>query len=156
MKHESPLQTEQMLDELAKSLTLEEHESLLKRLYYHGLNLEIQFFSTVPLYQKTSVPLLKQEVTSNCRYTIILSSTVLDSSAVLAESPILPTPEVEQNRAEKSSSDFRQELPSHYSEEYNEHLKEILRSQEGKASPSVSSYNNFLAEELEDIHKTLA
>jgi len=93
----SPLGTEQILDKLAKSLTEEERDSLLGRLYYHGLSFEIEFFSAVSLYQRTSVPLLKQGVKSNCRYTITLSCTVLDSSKLSTKNPIKSLPSKKAN-----------------------------------------------------------
>jgi len=72
--------TEPLLDKLAESVTGEEDK--LSRLYYHGLRFEIEFFTAVPLDQRTSVPLLKQGVKSNCQYTITLSCPVLNPSGV--------------------------------------------------------------------------
>lgn len=89
--------TEILLDKLAKSLSDEERDSLLERLYYHGLSFEIEFFSAVRLYQGTSVPLLKQGVKSNCRYTVTFSSSVLDSSKVPAKSSMKGLPSTKAN-----------------------------------------------------------
>jgi len=137
----SALQTEELLDKLAISLTGEELE-VLRRLYYHALKLEIEFFSAQPFSQRTLVPMLKLGDSASRRYTIVsdfdLSCTVLDSSAVLAEIAILTTLKTEQNGAEnlsdhKSSSELRKTwdaLSSQYSEECEECLRKTLPPEE--------------------------
>eukprot|EP01018_Ginkgo_biloba_P019368 Gb_05453 [translate_table: standard] len=138
---ESALQTEELLDRLAISLTGEELE-VLGRLYHHALKLEIEFFSAQPFSQRCQVPLLKLGDLANCRYIIVsdfdLSCTVVDSSAVLAEIAILTTLKAEQNGVEnvsgrKLSSDLRNTwdaLSSQYYEEYEQCLRKILPSEE--------------------------
>jgi len=133
----SALQTEKLLDNLAKSLTGEDFE-VLGRLYCHALKLEREFFSAQPLYQRTLVPLLKLSNSANCRYTLVsdfeLSCTVLDSSAVLSEMAILTTLKAERNGAEnfnncKSSVDLRNTWDAifiQYPEEYEKYLGKIL------------------------------
>lgn len=137
----SALQTEELLDKLAISLTGEELE-VLGRLYHHALKLEGEFFSAQPLSQRALVPLLKPGDSASCQYTIVsdfdLSCTLLDSSAVLAEIAILTTLKTEQNGAEnpsdkKSSSELRNTwdaLTSQYSKEYEECLRRILPPEE--------------------------
>lgn len=137
----SALQTEELLDKLAISLTGEELE-VLGRLYHHALKLERDFFSAQPLSQRTLVPLLKPGDSASRRFTIVsdfdLSCTLLDSSAVLAEIAILTTLKTEQNGAEnpsdrKSSSELRNTwdaLSSQYSKEFEECLRKILPPEE--------------------------
>lgn len=137
----STLQTEELLDKLAISLTGEEL-FVLGRLYHHALKLEIEFFSAQPCSQRTLVPLLKLGDSAGRRYTIVsdfdLSCTVSDSSAVLADIAILTTLKTEQNGAEnlsdrKSSSDLRNTwnaLSTQYFEEYEECLRKTLPPEE--------------------------
>ncbi|XP_057850301.2 bifunctional TH2 protein, mitochondrial isoform X2 [Cryptomeria japonica] len=137
----SATQIEELLDKLAISLTGEELE-VLGRLYEQALKLEIEFFSAQPLFQRTSVPVLKMGNSANCRFTVVsdfdLSCTIVDSSAVLVEIAIQTTLKAEQSETEtlgdrKSAAELRNTwdtLCSQYAEEYEGCLSKSLPSEE--------------------------
>ncbi|XP_051121784.1 bifunctional TH2 protein, mitochondrial [Andrographis paniculata] len=133
------LQTEDLLEKLSVSLTGEEL-NIIEKLYHQAMKLEIEFFLSQPIVQKTVTP-LHQEHNSGPQCLMLFSDfdltcTVVDSSAVLAEIAILTAPKSDQNQSDNqlarmSSADLRstwEELSKQYTEEYEQCIENILPS----------------------------
>lgn len=131
------MQTEDLLDKLSVSLTGEELD-VMEKLYCQAMKLEIDFFSSQPLFQPAIVPLIKGHNPANERLMIFsdfdLTCTVVDSFAILAEIAILTAPKSDQNHPEDqiirmSSADLRNTwgyLSKQYTEEYEQCIESIL------------------------------
>ncbi|KAG8380397.1 hypothetical protein BUALT_Bualt06G0011100 [Buddleja alternifolia] len=133
------LHTEDLLEKLSVSLTGEELD-VIEKLYHQAMKLEIEFFVTQPLVQKTVVPLSKEH--NPAEHCLMLFSdfdltcTVVDSSAILAEIAIITAPKSDKKLsgnelARMSSVDLRNswgELSKLYTEEYEQCIESILVS----------------------------
>ncbi|CAN1233964.1 Bifunctional TH2 protein, mitochondrial [Linum perenne] len=123
----SALQTEDLLDKLAVSLTGEELD-VIEKLYHQAMKLETEFFSAQPILQPTVVPLTKDHNPDKDRLVIFsdfdLTCTVVDSSAVLAEIAIVTAPKM-------SSAELKNTwglLSTQYMEEYEQCIESVLPS----------------------------
>ncbi|CAN1233956.1 Bifunctional TH2 protein, mitochondrial [Linum perenne] len=138
----SALQTEDLLDKLAVSLTGEELD-VIEKLYHQAMKLETEFFSAQPILQPILVPLTKEHNPDKDRLVIFsdfdLTCTVVDSSAVFAEIAIVTAPKSDQLQPENqiprmSSAELRNTwglLSTQYMEEYQQCIESVLPS--GKA-----------------------
>ncbi|XP_030934129.1 bifunctional TH2 protein, mitochondrial-like [Quercus lobata] len=135
----SALQIEEMLDKLSISLTGEELE-VIEKLYHQAMKLEVDFFSTLPISQKTVVPLARVHDPAEHHLTIFcdfdLTCTAFDSSAILAEMAIITAPKADSDVSETqlarmSSADLRNSwgaLSAQYTEEFEQCVDSMMDS----------------------------
>lgn len=137
------LQTEELLDKLSISLTGEELK-VMERIYHQAMKLEVEYFSSQPIVQRTVVPLLRVRDPTEGRLVLFsdfdLTCTTVDSSAILAEIAILTASKSGQNGPEtlisrKSSADLRNSwdlLSKQYAEEHEQCMESIIPSEKAK------------------------
>ncbi|KAF7805220.1 bifunctional TH2 protein, mitochondrial [Senna tora] len=135
----SALQTEDLLDKLSVSLTGEELD-VIEKLYYQALKLEIDFFSSQPLFQTAILPLTKGHNPAKDHLMIFsdfdLTCTIVDSFAILAEIAIVTASKFDRHHPEDqvirmSSTDLRNTwgfLSKQYTEEYEQCIESIMPS----------------------------
>ncbi|KAF4352651.1 hypothetical protein F8388_012682 [Cannabis sativa] len=157
----SAVQTEELLDKLSVSLTGEELD-IIEKLYHQAMKLEIEFFTSQPLFQPTVVPLMKEHNPEEDQFMIFsdfdLTCTVVDSSAILAEIAIVTAPKSDQNQLETqlarmSSADLRSTwgvLSRQFTEEYEQCIESILPIE--KVDFNYEHLHNAL-EQLSDFEK---
>ncbi|KAK7848534.1 bifunctional th2 protein, partial [Quercus suber] len=140
----SALQIEEMLDKLSISLTGEELE-VIEKLYHQAMKLEVDFFSTLPISQKTVVPLARVHDPAEHHLTIFcdfdLTCTAFDSSAILAEMAIITAPKADSDVSETqlarmSSADLRNSwgaLSAQYTEEFEQCVDSMMDSERAES-----------------------
>lgn len=133
---------EDVLEKLCATLTGEEL-GIIEKLYHQAMKLELEFFCSQPVKQKTVVPLIKDHNPAEERLMLFsdydLTCTVVDSSAILAEIAIVRAPKPDQIQPEDqiprmSSTDLRNTwgaISRQYTEEYEECIDRITPSSTG-------------------------
>lgn len=144
------MQIEEMLDKLSISLTGEELE-VIEKLYHQAMKLEVDFFSTLPISQKTVVPLARVHDPAEHHLTIFcdfdLTCTAFDSSAILAEMAIITAPKADSDVSEirlarMSSADLRNSwgaLSAQYTEEFEQCVDSMMDSKRGLLTDWIAS-----------------
>lgn len=122
-----------------------EELDIIERLYHQALKLEIDFFSSLAVGQRSVIPFCKMHDPAKDRLVIFsdfdLTCTVVDSSAILAELAIQSAPKTDQIvpdtlNAQKLYTEIKVQWDSiskQYTDEYELCIDSILSSDKGNS-----------------------